>query len=88
MSLFPDVQEKAQEELSGVVGPDRLPDFSDYEQLVYIQAVVLETMRWFPVAPLAIPHRVIRDDEYRGMLIPKGSTVIAVRMIFLTNLHY
>lgn len=81
MSLYPDVQRKAQDEISRVVGPNRLPDFGDYESLVYIQAVVLETMRWLPVAPLALPHRLMRDDEYRGMLIPGGSTVIAVRMI-------
>ncbi|KAK7692345.1 hypothetical protein QCA50_003970 [Cerrena zonata] len=85
MSLFPDVQRKAQDEISRQVGPDTLPDFDDYDKLVYVQAVVLETMRWLPVAPLAIPHRVTRDDEYRGMLIPEGSTVIPNTWAILRN---
>ena len=33
--------------------------------------------RWHPAVPLAIPHKSVADDEYRGMLIPAGSTVMA-----------
>ncbi|KAK7692340.1 hypothetical protein QCA50_003965 [Cerrena zonata] len=75
MSLYPDVQRKAQEELDRVVGPHRLPEFDDYDNLIYIQAIALESMRWIPVIPLGVPHSVIRDDEYRGYLIPKGATI-------------
>ena len=78
MSLYPDVQKKAQEELDRVVGPNRLPDFDDYEKLTYIRAVSLECMRWMPVTPMGVPHTVIRDDEYRGFFIHKGTTIIAV----------
>ena len=78
MSLSPDVQRKAQEELYRVVGPDRLPDFSDYDDLVYIQAITLEAMRWMVVLPLGVSHRVIADDEYMGYFIPKGTVVVAV----------
>lgn len=83
MSLYPDVQRKAQKELDRVVGPNRLPDFDDYENLVYIRAVALECMRWMPVTPMGVPHTVIRDDEYRGFLIPKGTMVIAVSIILV-----
>ncbi|KAK7678460.1 hypothetical protein QCA50_018520 [Cerrena zonata] len=76
MSLYPEVQRKAQEELDRVVGPNRLPDFDDHEDLVYLRAIVLEAMRWMVVLPLCIPHRVIRDDEYKGCLIPKGTIVM------------
>ena len=78
LSLFPDVQRRAQEELDRVVGPNRLPDFSDYDDLVYIQAIALEAMRWMVVLPFGVFHRVICDDEYNGYFIPKGTTVIAV----------
>ncbi|CAL1710835.1 unnamed protein product [Somion occarium] len=71
MSLYPDVQRKAQAELDRVVGPDRLPDFNHLDELVYIQAVALETMRWAVVTPLANPHRLLRDDEFNGFFIPK-----------------
>ena len=78
MSLYPEVQRKAQAELDRVIGTDRLPDFSDYADLVYIQATILETMRWIPVTPIIFPHRVTVDDHYRGFHIPKGTMVLAV----------
>lgn len=81
MSLFPEVQRKAQEELDRVIGPNRLPEFSDFEDLVYIQALVLESLRWNVVLPVGVPHRVIREDEYKGFRIPKGTTIIPVRLL-------
>ena len=85
MSLYPEVQRKAQEELDCVVGPNRLPDFGDYEELVYIRAIVMEVMRWIVVVPLGAHHRVIRDDEYKGFFIPKGTMVSAVSTIRITH---
>lgn len=77
MMLYPNIQAKAQEELDRVVGRNRLPDFSDEEDLPYISAICFELLRWHPVAPFGVPHRNIAEDEYRGMLIPMGSTVIS-----------
>jgi len=76
MALYPEVQKKAQAELDAVVGPDRLPLFSDRSSLTYINAMVKESMRWQLVLPLAIPHMSTDDDEYDGYFIPKGSIVI------------
>jgi hypothetical protein len=45
MTLFPDKQQKAQQELDSVVGLDRLPEFSDRSALPYVDAVVQEVMR-------------------------------------------
>ena len=78
MSLYPEVQKKAQEELDRVVGRTRLPDFDDYDNLIYVRAIMLESLRWMPVVPMGVPHKVTRDDEYRGFFIPKGTTIIAV----------
>jgi cytochrome P450 len=50
--LNPDVVRKAQEELDAVVGRERLPDFSDRPSLPYINAIVKEVLRWYPVFPL------------------------------------
>lgn len=82
MSLYPDAQRKAQEEIDRVVGPDRLPEFEDLENLHYTRAIVLEAIRWMVVLPLGAYHRVTQDDEYRGFRIPKGATVFAVRIVF------
>ena len=77
MLLYPKVQSKAQAELDRVIGPNRLPEFSDRQDLPYIRAICKEILRWQPIAPLGLPHSNIHDDEYRGMLIPKGTTILA-----------
>ncbi|KAI6042050.1 cytochrome P450 [Pisolithus marmoratus] len=76
MVLYPAAQRKAQEEIDRVVGTDRLPDFSDRPNLPYVEAVLLETIRWVPVFPLAIPHMTTAEDTYNGMSIPKGTVII------------
>ena len=52
MILYPDVAQKAQAEIDTVVGQDRLPSFADRERLPYINAIVLEVMRWHSVTPI------------------------------------
>lgn len=52
MSMFPEVQKKAQAEIDAVVGHERLPNFSDYESLPYIGALIKELLRWQPAVPV------------------------------------
>ncbi len=52
--LYPEVQAKAQAELDTVVGPTRLPSFDDRPQLPYIDAILLEALRWNPVVPMGV----------------------------------
>ena len=52
MVLYPEVQVKAQRELDRVIGRGRLPNFSDYGTLPYVDAIVKESLRWNPVVPL------------------------------------
>jgi cytochrome P450 len=52
MILYPEVQEKARQEIDSVIGRGRLPDFNDRGSLPYIEACVKEVLRWNPVAPL------------------------------------
>ncbi|KAJ8520726.1 hypothetical protein ONZ45_g2491 [Pleurotus djamor] len=77
MTLHPECQRLAQEEIDRVVGQDRLPSFEDRESLPYVTSIVQETLRWGRVIPLGIPHRSTQDDIYRGMFIPKGSLIFA-----------
>lgn len=77
MLLFPEVQQKAQEEIDRVVGSDRLPNMEDESDLQYVRACMKETLRWMPTTILgAVPHAVTQDDVYRGYLIPKGAGVM------------
>ncbi|EJT98949.1 cytochrome P450 [Dacryopinax primogenitus] len=71
----PHVQARAQEELDRVVGRDRLPTLSGREDLPYCQALVQECMRWNPVAPTGVPHRMMQDEIYENYLLPKGALV-------------
>ncbi|KAJ6452154.1 cytochrome P450 [Mycena vulgaris] len=77
MLANPDAQKKAQAELDSVLANGSLPDFTDEESLPYTTALVKEVMRWKPVTPIAIPHCLAVDDEYRGYRIPAGSIVMA-----------
>ncbi|KAG1869504.1 cytochrome P450 [Suillus subluteus] len=90
MTLFPDVQKKAQAEIDAVVGPDRLPSFADRDSLPYTEALVKEVFRWSVVAPIGMwisfiaffncravsPIASPRTISYDGYHIPKGSLVI------------
>ncbi|KAG1813931.1 cytochrome P450 [Suillus subaureus] len=76
MTLFPDLQKKAQAEIDAVVGPDRLPSFADRDSLPYIEALVKEVLRWNVVSPTGFPHRATEDDDHDGYYIPKGSMVL------------
>lgn len=61
-----------------MAGQNRLPTFDDLPNLEYVRAIASETLRWRPVAVLGgTPHASTEDDTYKGMFIPKGSTVIA-----------
>lgn len=85
MTLFPDVQKKAQAEIDAVVGPDRLPSLADRASLPYIEALAKEVLRWNVVVPIGFPHRVTEDDVHDGYYIPKGSIIIPNQRFMLHN---
>jgi cytochrome P450 len=45
MLKYPEIQRKAQAEVDSIVGSDRLPDFSDRENMPYLTAVLKEVVR-------------------------------------------
>ncbi|CAH2077562.1 unnamed protein product [Thlaspi arvense] len=57
----PDVLKKAQEELQRTIGESRAVEESDLKDLVYLQAIVKETLRLYPPATLT-PYRVVMED--------------------------
>ncbi|KAG2064214.1 cytochrome P450, partial [Suillus decipiens] len=64
ITLFPDVQKKAQAEID------------DQCSLPYIEALAKEALRWHAVVPTGFTHCVSEDDIHDGYYIPKGSMVI------------
>nr|ANY58159.1 putative CYP719 [synthetic construct] len=84
----PAVQEKLYQELSNFVG-DRQQmgcavKVEDVNKLQYLQAVMKETMRMKPIAPLAIPHKACKDTSLGGNKVDKGTRV----MVNLHALHH
>ncbi|KAK2059981.1 cytochrome P450 [Colletotrichum caudatum] len=77
MTLYPDVQKKAQEEIDRVVGSERLPTLGDRDRLPYVGALVTEIIRWWPVGPMGLPHMNTEETTYRGYRIPKSSILMA-----------
>ncbi|KAL2340126.1 hypothetical protein Fmac_008066 [Flemingia macrophylla] len=72
----PEVLKKARDELDTYIGKDRLLNESDLSKLPYLRKIILETLRLYPPAPLAIPH-VSSDDITIGEFnIPKDTMVL------------
>ena len=76
MARNTDIMRTAQRQLDGVLGGGRLPDHSDIDDLPYIVAIVKESLRWAPPAPMGTTRRLMKDDVYRGMFIPRGATMV------------
>jgi cytochrome P450 len=63
MTLFPDVQQKAQEEIDRVIGSARLPTLADRDSLPYVSALHSEIYRWRPVVPIGLSQWDETRDE-------------------------
>lgn len=68
MISHPEAQMKAQAEIDGVVGEDRSPLWSDYDQLPYVSMIIKETMRWRPISPTAFPHCLTEGNQFLVVL--------------------
>lgn len=71
----PPVMKKLQDELERVVGKERRVTESDLPSLLYLQAVVTETLRLHPAAPFGI-HLSVEDCIVLGYHIPRNTRVL------------
>ncbi|RVW14401.1 Cytochrome P450 82C4 [Vitis vinifera] len=62
----------AQEELDLKVGRSRWVEESDIQKLDYLRAIIKESLRLYPAAPLLVPHEATQDCHVCGYHIPKG----------------
>lgn len=76
MTLYPEVQLRAREEIDRVVGTHRLPTLDERPNLPYIEAIVKEAFRWHPAAPMGLPHVSDADDMCNGYFVPKGAMIM------------
>ncbi|KAI0070190.1 cytochrome P450 [Panus rudis PR-1116 ss-1] len=75
MALYPDVQTKAQTEISEVASGTGLITIEDLDRLPYVQAVVKEVLRWRVSIPQGLPRQSMEDDWYNGHFIPSGTVI-------------
>lgn len=69
----PHVMKKALNELDIKIGRQRVVSEEDLSNLVYLQAIVKETLRLYPVGPLAGPRMFNEDCTIAGYHIRKGT---------------
>ncbi|KAI0127089.1 cytochrome P450 [Xylariales sp. AK1849] len=77
MAAHPEIQKKAQTEVDSVFGSEGVQAGKvKAENLPYLKACFLETLRWRPGFPLSIPHATTKDDTYKGYVIPANTTIL------------
>ncbi|KAG6525146.1 hypothetical protein ZIOFF_015098 [Zingiber officinale] len=76
----PEKQRKAAEELEQVVGRGRWVEEDDIPRLLYLVAVVKETMRLHPAVPLLVPRQArehaVAGEDCGGYDVPAGTSVL------------
>ncbi|XP_004308852.1 PREDICTED: cytochrome P450 82A3-like [Fragaria vesca subsp. vesca] len=72
----PEVLKKAQLELDNHVGRERQVNESDVKNLVYLQAIVKETLRLYPAGPLSVPHESREDCTIGDYHVSSGTRLL------------
>jgi len=72
----PDELQKARVEMDHQIGQEKLMDESDVSELHYLQSVILETFRLYPIAPLLVPHMASDDCTIEGYDIPRDTMLL------------
>lgn len=75
MSREPSIQEKIKKEIDENIGQSP-PTMKDRERLPYTVACIMETLRFYPIAPFGLPHKTSHDSEIAGIPIPKDTRVM------------
>lgn len=75
MTKEPSIQERIQKEIDDMIGRAP-PTLKDKDKLPYTFACLLETIRFYPVAPLGLPHNTSSDTNAGGRRIPKDTCIL------------
>lgn len=75
LMMHPDIMRKCQAELSDVVSDHKIVEETHLSKLAYLHAVVKETLRLHPAAPLLLPRSPSKSSSVGGYAIAKGTKV-------------
>ncbi|KAJ8935057.1 hypothetical protein NQ318_002686 [Aromia moschata] len=81
LGMYPNIQKKAADEIFSVIG-ERDIEETDINRLDYLDMVIRDVLRLFPIAPF-IAREATQDFQLDEMVIPKGCTVI----VSIHNIH-
>nr|QWK52221.1 cytochrome P450 81D11-1 [Isatis tinctoria] len=76
MLNHPEVLKKARTEIDEQIGLDRLIEEQDIVKLPYLQSIVSETLRLYPVVPMLLPHMASEDCMVAGYDVPRGTILL------------
>lgn len=80
LATHPEVQQKLQEEIDTTFPNKAPPTYDALVQMEYLDMVLNETLRLFPVAG-RIERVCKKDVEIKGVLIPKGTVVMVPSIV-------
>ncbi|KAJ4723958.1 putative Cytochrome P450 [Melia azedarach] len=72
----PEALLKARLEIEDTIGKGKPVEESDINRLPYLQAVVKETLRLHPAAPLLIPRKASEDVKISSFTVPEGAQIL------------
>uniref|UniRef100_A0A8C3X658 unspecific monooxygenase n=1 Tax=Catagonus wagneri TaxID=51154 RepID=A0A8C3X658_9CETA len=75
LALHPDIQQKLQEEIDATFPDKALPSYDALAQMEYLDMVVNETLRLFPVGS-RLERTCKKDVEIHGVFVPKGTVIM------------
>ncbi|KAK9500285.1 hypothetical protein O3M35_001573 [Rhynocoris fuscipes] len=71
-----DVQQNVYEEISKILKPGEIASLLHKDQMPYVNAVILENDRMYPITPVIGPRNVLAETTLGGYTLPKDTTVL------------
>ncbi|KAH7854157.1 hypothetical protein Vadar_010872 [Vaccinium darrowii] len=72
----PDSMKKVKQEINSIIGLHGKVEEKNMGELLYLHAVVKETLRLHPAIPFLVPRNAMKDSSYMGYQIPKNTQVL------------
>ncbi|KAJ9078288.1 hypothetical protein DSO57_1008117 [Entomophthora muscae] len=76
LAINPEIQEKARQEVLDIIGPDKVPTVEQTKCMVYVNALMKETMRLYPSVSRLPFRKAAKDTQLDGYHIPKDTEII------------
>ena len=72
----PNIVKKVRDEIDSQIGQEKLIEESDVSKLQYLQCIISETLRLYPLGPLPVPHMSSIDCIIGGYDVPRGTMLL------------